>query len=87
MMLASCSWYFALRTLCGTLALGELPRQVLRALDAGGTDQDRLALFVALGDVVDDGDVLGFLGLVDQVGLVGRGPSRGSVGIATTPSL
>ena len=51
-------------------ALGELPRQVLRALHAGGADQDRLALLVALGDVVDDGDVLGFLGLVDQVGLV-----------------
>ena len=48
----------------------ELARQVLRALDAGGADQDRLALLVALGDVVDDRDVLGLFGLVDEVGLV-----------------
>ncbi len=52
-------------------ALLELPRQVLRALHAGGADQDRLALLVALGDVVDHRDVLGFLGLVDQVRAVG----------------
>ena len=52
------------------LALLQLPGQVLRALHAGGADQHRLALLVALRDVVDDGDVLGFLGLVDQVGLV-----------------
>ena len=52
-------------------ALGELLRQVLRPLDAGGADQDRLTLLVPLAHVVDDGDVLGFLGLVDQVGLVG----------------
>ena len=52
-------------------ALGQLSRQVLRALDAGGADQHRLTGLVALGDVVDDRDVLGFLGLVDQVGLVG----------------
>ena len=52
-------------------ALLELPRQVLGALDAGGTDQHRLTLLVALGDVVDDRDVLGLFGLVDQVGLVG----------------
>ena len=51
-------------------ALGELARQVLRTLDRGGADQDRLALLVALHHIVDDGDVLGFLGLVDQVGLV-----------------
>ena len=56
-------------------ALLELARQVLGALDAGGADQDRLALLVALGDVVDDRDVLGLFGLVDQVGLVARGPS------------
>lgn len=49
----------------------ELARQVLRALDAGGADQHRLALLVALDHVVDHRDVLGFLGLVDQVGLVG----------------
>ena len=52
-------------------ALVELPRQVLRALHAGGADQHRLTLLVALGDVVDDRDVLGLFGLVDQVGLVG----------------
>ena len=51
-------------------ALGELLGQVLRALDAGGTDQDRLALLVPLDDVVDDGVELGLLRLVDQVGLV-----------------
>ncbi|CFS03545.1 Uncharacterised protein [Mycobacterium tuberculosis] len=50
--------------------LGELPRQILRALHAGGADQHRLSLRVALGDVVDHRDVLGLLGLVDQVGLV-----------------
>ena len=48
----------------------ELARQVLRALHAGGADQDRLTLLVALGDVVDHRDVFGFLGLVDEVGLV-----------------
>ncbi len=52
------------------LALGELPRQVLGTLDRGGAYQDRLALLVALHDIVHDGDVLGLLGLVDQVGLV-----------------
>ncbi len=51
-------------------ALLELPRQVLRPLDAGRSDQDRLTLLVAFGDVVDDRDVLGLFGLVDQVGLV-----------------
>ena len=51
-------------------ALLELTRQVLGPLDAGGADQHRLALLVPLGDVVDHRDVLGFLGLVDQVGLV-----------------
>src|SRR3954469_6281277 len=44
--------------------LGELLGQVLRALDTGGADQDRLALLVALDHVVDDGDVLGLFGLV-----------------------
>ena len=48
----------------------ELARQVLGVLDAGGADQDRLTLLVALGDVVDDRDVLGLFGLVDEVGLV-----------------
>ena len=51
-------------------ALGELLGQVLRALDAGGTDQNRLALLVPLDDVVDHCVELGLLGLVDQVGLV-----------------
>ena len=49
----------------------ELARQELRALHAGGADEDRLALLIAFGDVVDDRDELGFFGLVDQVGLVG----------------
>ncbi len=52
-------------------ALGQLLRQVLRALDAGGADEGGLPLLEALDEVVDDGDVLGFLGLVDEVGLVG----------------
>lgn len=51
-------------------ALGELLRQVLGPLDAGGADQDRLALLVPLHHVVDDGVELGFLGLVDQVAVV-----------------
>ncbi len=51
-------------------ALGELPGQVFRSLDARRTDEDRLALLVTLDDVVDDGRELRFLGLVDQVALV-----------------
>ncbi len=52
-------------------ALGELLREVLGLLDRGGADQDRLALLVLLGDVVDDRGELGDLGAVDQVRLVG----------------
>lgn len=51
-------------------ALGELLGQVLRALDTGGTDQNRLTLLVPLDDVVDDGTELGFLALVDEVAVV-----------------
>ena len=46
-------------------------RQDLGLLDRGGADQHRLALVVALDDVLDDGLELGQLGLVDQVLLVG----------------
>ena len=34
--------------------LGEQPGEVFALLDAGRADQHRLALFVALGDVLDD---------------------------------
>ncbi|CAM3719812.1 NAD-specific glutamate dehydrogenase [Tsukamurella strandjordii] len=52
------------------LPLLQLPRQVLRPLHRGGTDQHRLARLVPLGDVVDDRRELRLLGLVDEVGLV-----------------
>ena len=51
-------------------ALAQLVGEVLGLLDRDGADQDRLALGVALGDVVDDRVVLGLLGAVDEVGLV-----------------
>ncbi len=51
-------------------ALAELLREVLRLLDGRGADEDRLALLVLLGDVVDDRLELGDLGAVDQVRLV-----------------
>ncbi len=46
-------------------------RQQLGLLDAHRADEHRLALFVTLGDVVDDGLELRLLRLVDDVGLVG----------------
>ena len=49
---------------------GQQLRQVLRALDAGGADQHRLAALEVLGDVVGHGLELGGLGLVDEVRLV-----------------
>ncbi len=45
-------------------------RELLRLLDRDGADEDRLALLVALGDVLDDRVPLRVLGLVDQVLLV-----------------
>ncbi len=51
-------------------ALAQLLRQVLGLLHADRADQDRLALLVLLGDVLDHGRELGRLGLVDQVRLV-----------------
>ena len=45
-------------------------RQQLGLLDADGADQNRLALLVTLGDVVDDGVELGLLRLEDHVALV-----------------
>ncbi len=51
-------------------ALAELLREVFRLLDRGRADEDRLALLVLLGDVVDDRLELGHLGAVDQVRLV-----------------
>ena len=54
----------------GNFALLQLARQILRTFHAGGADQHRLPSLKALGDVVDDRDVFGFLGLVDKVGLV-----------------
>ena len=55
------------------LALRQQPGQQLGLLHRHGADQDRLAVLVPLGDVVDDGDVLRLLGAVDQVGLVDAG--------------
>ncbi len=52
-------------------APGQLLGQVLRLRHAGRTDKYRLAVPVALGDVVDDRAELGDLGLVHDVGLVG----------------
>ena len=45
-------------------------RQVLRLLDAGGADEDRLPVRVAFDDVLDDGVVLGVLGAVHEVRVV-----------------
>src|SRR5918993_790113 len=42
----------------------------LRLLDGHGADQHRLALFVALGDLVGQGLELGLLGLLDYVAVV-----------------
>ncbi len=50
--------------------LGELSRKVFGAFNTRGTDEDGLSLLVPLHHIVDNGDVLGFLGLVDEVGLV-----------------
>ena len=51
-------------------ALLEQVGEVLGLLDRHGADQDRLALLVALGDVVGDGLVLRLLGAVDEVDVV-----------------
>src|SRR5439155_14190139 len=48
-------------------------REVLRFLDRDRADEDRLALLVALDDVVDDGVELRLLGLEDEIVLVGAG--------------
>ena len=56
--------------------------QPLGLRHARRTDQDRLPRLVPLGDVVDDRGELRVLGLVDQVGLVGRGSSAGWSGSA-----
>ena len=63
----------------------EQARELLRLLDRDRADEHRLALLVALGDVVDRGVVLRVLGLVDEVGVVERGPSAGSSG-STRPA-
>ena len=77
---ASRSWCFALSTSCGMPLAAQQLREVLGLLDARGADEDRLALLVALDDVLDDGGVLGLLGAVDQVGLVDALHRRGSSG-------
>ena len=51
-------------------AAAQLLGEVLGLLDRDGADEHRLALLVALDDVVDDGLVLRLLGAVDEVGLV-----------------
>ena len=56
--------------LVGDAALFEQATEVLAAADAGGADEDRLALGVARFDVVDDGVELRLFGLVDEVGLI-----------------
>ena len=56
--------------LVGDAALLEQPGELLGLLDRDGADQHRLALGVALRDVVGDGLELGGFGLVDEVGLV-----------------
>ena len=68
--LASSACCLALRTRVRDAALLEQRGEVLGLLDRDGADQDRLALRVALGDVLDDGVVLRLLGAVDEVGLV-----------------
>jgi hypothetical protein len=52
-------------------ALVQQPRDPLGLLDGDGADQDRLALAVAVGDLVDQRVELGRLGLVDDVAVVG----------------
>ena len=68
-------------------ALLQQAGQLLGLLDRDGADQDRLALLVPLGDVLDDGVVLRLLGAVDEVGLVDARTIGLLVGIGTTPSL
>ena len=51
-------------------ALGEQLRQHLALLDRHGSHEDRLALLVTRGDVLDNLSVLGGLGCIDEVGLV-----------------
>ena len=67
---ASSACCLAFRTVCGTPRFLSSAGEVLGLLDRHGADQDRLAVLVALGDVVDDGVVLRLLGAVDEVGLV-----------------
>ena len=61
----------------------EQARELLRLLDRDRADEHRLAVAVALLDVVGDGVELRVLGLVDEVGLVGADHRR-LVGIDTT---
>ena len=68
-------------------ALLQQAGEVLGLLDRDGADQDRLALLVPLGDVLDDGVVLRLLGAVDEVGAGRRAAIGLLVGIGTTPSL
>ena len=64
----SCS--LALRTLCGIPRRVEELRQVLGGLDGDRADEHRLALLVALDEVLGDRVPLRFLGLEDVVVLV-----------------
>ena len=68
---ASRSCCFAFSTSCGMPRFSSSRDELLRLLDRDGADEHRLALLVALGDVVDRGVVLRVLGLVDEVGVVG----------------
>ena len=56
--------------LVGDAALGEQTSQMLTASDAGGADEDGLALRMTRLDVVDDRVELGLFGLEDEVGLI-----------------
>ena len=69
-MCASSAWCLAFSTVCGMPRRLSSPDRRLGLLDRHGADQDRLALGVPLGDVVDDRVVLGVHGPVDEVRLV-----------------
>ena len=51
-------------------ALAQQRGEVLALLDADRTDQNRLSLFMAFGDLVDDGAVLADIAAVDHIGPV-----------------
>ena len=87
MISASRSCCFAFSTVVRDAALREQAGELLGLLDGDRADQHRLALLVALGDVVDDGGELLVLRLEDEVVLVARATIGTLVGIGTDVEL